>query len=779
MKEKYNLSEELELADHLYTGDPSIEGKCILTFPQYSNSMRSIMFASHLNQFKNQIKPDFPGFFTGAENLVGKYSSGYKRSDNAVVYRKIVKFDGLVDNPTVYKLFVYNKKKKRYEVFDRKECEDLIEVFGFRYNNEVIDSLEEGDEIEQDSILYSSTSYDKFGNYAYGRDVPTMFSLDPFTSEDAAVISDELQKETQFVETNTATIMLNNNDFPLNLYGDEYEYKSFPNIGENSNGILIGVRKKDNKQQLYDFKSDMLQKVITEDTKYYLSGRVVDIDIFMNNEEFKDNSLYHQIYEYWVYQNQYYREIKQTCESIFRSGEKYSSDIDYLYKRACEMLDLKKRWKEKDTAFSNVEIHIQVEKVAGLEDGQKVSGRSGNKSVIAKVRPVAEMPYYIDSNGEKHHVHLIYNLLAFVNRTIAAPLFEHFTNFIGRRVGEYMRSLKTREEKENIMFDVLRIFNAEQCEHLERQYSRCSEKEKDDWISYCENVKIHFHQPSMTESEPIFYRLSKIYDKYANILQPDDIYIHKFGRDIKCIMPGYISNMYVILLKQTAKKGFSVRGIGAINSKGIPERNYKSKSFKDLHSSTAVRFGESENLTFAIGMLPEEVALVHAYYRTSIKARKDIGRAILKNESVIDIDKTYDSRVAQFFDILLMHLGFEMKFIDSDSEIVELDKNTVREYVLDNGKTLLCTEYDKFMIDRRNEIAREILEEYGILNRDILNDMIDEEIEERKYIIGGWDGNMDFMRNCIEIDPKFYAKTTEAEITHDIDLMDVEVDLDD
>jgi len=378
MKEKYNLREELLKRDEEFRSggktDHSIEGKGMLTFPQYINSMRSVMFASHLNQFKNQLNPNFPQFFTGGENVVGNNSDGYKKMDESVVFRKVVKYEGLVENPTVYSLFIYNKTKHRYEVLTRKPDEDLVEVFGYRYNNDVIDSFEEGDEIAEGTVAYKSTSYDENMNYSYGRDVVTMYSLDPFTSEDAAIVSEELANTMKSTETEYNIATLNDNDYPINLYGDETNYKAFPDVGEFSSGILLATRRKFNNQVLFDFKSDMLNHVTDTDTKYYLNGRVVDIDIYCNNENLLDNSFYHQIYTYWRYQNEYYEEIKNTCEEIFDTGEKYSDDIDYLYKRACEMLDLKKKWKEKDKAFSNVQIHILVEREVNLTVGQKVSG---------------------------------------------------------------------------------------------------------------------------------------------------------------------------------------------------------------------------------------------------------------------------------------------------------------------------------------------------------------------------------------------------------------------
>lgn len=374
MKEKYNLKDALLTCDKVLKGDKSIEGKGMLTFPGYINSMRSIMFASHLNQLKTQLYPTFPLLFTGGENIVGKYSDGYKKLDECYVYRKIVKYEGLVDEPTVYTLFIYNKTKKRYEVLRRKPDEDLTEVFGYRYNNDVIDTFEEGDDIDEGTIAYRSTSYDENMNYAYGRDVVTMFSLEPFTSEDAAIVSDELAESMKAIETEYNIAILNENDFPLNLYGDDLEYKTFPDVGEYSEGMLMAVRRKFNNQILFDFKSDMLDHATDTDTKYYLNGKVVDIDIYLNSEDFQDNSFYHQIYNYWCYQTAYYKDIKKTCEEIFDSGEDFSEELDYVYKRACEMLNDTRKWKDKDSAFSNVRVDILVEREIGLTVGQKISG---------------------------------------------------------------------------------------------------------------------------------------------------------------------------------------------------------------------------------------------------------------------------------------------------------------------------------------------------------------------------------------------------------------------
>ena len=154
---KYNLKDELLSANERLQGSLSLMGMTMLTQPAYNNSMRSVMFTSHLKQFVDLLEPDFPGFFTNGENVVGKYSTGYRKVKNdTTVFKKICKYDDILETPMVYTLFVYDEKKERYDVWERKDAENLTEVFGYNYNNEVIDSYQEGDTIEKNTVVYKS-----------------------------------------------------------------------------------------------------------------------------------------------------------------------------------------------------------------------------------------------------------------------------------------------------------------------------------------------------------------------------------------------------------------------------------------------------------------------------------------------------------------------------------------------------------------------------------------------------------------------------------------------
>ena len=737
--QKYSLIEKLREADNQLQGSPSLLGMSMLTYPNYINSMRSTMFTSHLKQFLNLLQPDFPLVFTNNENLVGKYSYGYKRAKHKLtVFRKIVKFEELVDTPRIYKLFTFDEEEQKYDVITRTVCEDLTENFGFEYNNGVIDGFQEGDIIEKDTVLYRSTSYDEDMNYSYGRNVMVMYTLDPYTSEDAAIASESMAKDFTSIETETMKIGLNNNDFLINLYGSKKEYKPLPDIGEMVSDRLAVVRRQYNNQLLFDFKDSSLREIHEGDDIYYIDKNVeiVDYTIYDNNDEEVDNPFYDQINKYLHAQQDYYQEIKETCEEIFDSGLAYTREIDYLYKRSKEMLDKSKKWKE-DNVFGNMVIEITIKRNVPLAKGCKITGRYGNKSVISKILKDEEMPYTKDGR----RVDLMINLLAIINRTTAFLLYEMFINNASYKIREKMRSLSFSEQ-EAMLFEYIGVLNEGQAQEMYEFYCKLPKKKRESYVLDAIENGIYIHQLPMWETKPIFYRCQALLQKYP-FLCSDTIYIKKWGREYKVLTPQMIGEMYIMKLKQSDRRGFSARSTGALDTRSLPTRSFKSRSHLERISTTCVRFGEFESLNFSIGMPSIDIALFHALYRTSIKGRKDIVRGMFEEEGVVQlIDPFYTSRVAEQFQVILKGLGIGLDFIDDDDAVRAYDDTVISQHDID-GQSYLCTEYQALLLERAVEIRNEILQKNPILTESMLQEMIEKEMKSKKYINGPLNEELD------------------------------------
>lgn len=381
--QRYNLVQKLEEADEKLMGSPSLLGMTMLTYPAYINAMRGTMFTAHVKQYLNLKEGIFPKVFTNTENLVGKHSNGYKSAKHDLkVIDKVVKFEGIIDDPQIYKLFVFDETTKTYDVIERKPCESLAENFGFDIVNDVIDSYKKGDTIPKDQVYMKSTSYDDDMNFSYGRNVTVAYTLDPFTSEDAAVASETFCRDFTSIETDDITINLNGNDYMLNLYGDKEKYKVFPDVGESASDILCASRRQFNNQLLYDFKESSLREIHEGDNVYYIDKdeEIVDITIYNNVEDIKETSFNKQILKYLKGQNKYYRKIRDICEEIIDKCEsskgelKYSNDLDYLYSRAKLFLDSKKKWVDADQFSGDMQVIITVKRDAPITKGCKVTG---------------------------------------------------------------------------------------------------------------------------------------------------------------------------------------------------------------------------------------------------------------------------------------------------------------------------------------------------------------------------------------------------------------------
>lgn len=758
-RNKYNLKQELLKANARIMGEEdgvdrrlSLLGISALSKPDYNNSMRTNMFTSHSRQYITLTNPHFPKVYFGAENTVGKHSSGYKKNEgDKIVFRKVVKYEELIQKsefglePYFYELFLYDPVKDEYSVVHRKPNEDLTELFGYDHNNEVIDNYSEGDEIEDGTILYRSTSYDENMNYRFGKNVRIMYTLDPITYEDAGGLSDEFADSFTGPEIEVIEIGLNDNDYLLNMFGEDIDhYQSLPRLGQTVHGILAASRRQFNNQMIYDFRNKNLSRIIEGDSVYFDHGTVLDYTIYCNNPDMPDNTFNRDIKRYLKHQKKYWKEILAVCKEIRKSGSKYTRDIDYLYKRAKEMLDDENsKWKEGDSEFSNVLIKVMVERHPGTQPGQKFSPRYGNKSVVSKIIPKAQMPYYYDENGVKQHADMIINLLAIINRTTAYPLYELALTFIEDKCARYMRSLNTRAEQEEVFFSLLEDFDIDYARETRDIYNPLSESDKDDYMHHVvygdENYSngIFLRDIPFMETIPIFYRILNIYKKHKDTwLKADRVYIEKWGREIPILNVYRIAEMYVMKLKQTSTKGFSARSMGAINSKGLPERSYKSRSHLEKNSSTPIRFGEYEMLNFSIGQETDDHALFHALYRTSIKGRRDIARiAMDPNLSEADISDTYDSRTAEIFNVILTSLSLGLDFIDEDTIMRDYDTNQLAHHDV-NGVSYLCTEFTAMMLERIASIESEILKETTIMDRNEVYDAVRERLLSASYLMG-------------------------------------------
>ena len=360
----------------------SMAGPSLLTYPEKVDSNRLLMFNSHMNQRVVLNETESPRVFGNYENIVGEYSSfNHKAKSEMELLNVIYKFPKMKDSLDFQKayFFVYDKDKEMYDVIERKDVEDLTEKYGFQYDNSGINNYKVGDTIHKGDTLSKSTSYDEYGNYGFGKNVKAMYLVDLDTLEDAIVVSESLAKSMKSTEVEKVKVPINDNDFLLNLYGDNDNYKAFPDIGEFTNDKILCVKRRIiNSQILFDLKSGNTKKQLGSDVAKYVSGQVVDIDIYCNKplDEIPHTIFNAQLIDYIEMTNAFYTEIKEYTQQLIDTGVPCSQKIKYLQKRATGLTDPDYIIKDEgNNEFSNIIIYFTVKREVGLDKGQKLTGR--------------------------------------------------------------------------------------------------------------------------------------------------------------------------------------------------------------------------------------------------------------------------------------------------------------------------------------------------------------------------------------------------------------------
>ena len=380
-----NVPEQISERDKEVHDSASLGATTLLTFPTYNSSARMIMFSNHLTQRVTLNTTQFPKVFTNWENILGALGSyNVDAEHNYKVIYVIPKFPNIITaNKTQTVLFiVQNLDDGEYDILERHDVENMTEKYGFQYDNSGIDSYHEGDIIEKGAHLTRPTSFDKFDNYGFGRNIKFMYGINQDTTEDAIMISESLASAAgslESTEVEEVKISLNDDEFLGNYYGNDDEYKSFPNIGESVKNKILCVKKRIvNSQILYDLKSSNCKKILADDTPYYIDGIVTDVEIYFNKpyEELNRASFNYQVNEYIDMIHEFYEKIKDITDELIDSGATCSQNILSWNNRVNEMLNPDIKLKDDvGSAFSNIVMYFTIKRSVGLSVGQKLTGK--------------------------------------------------------------------------------------------------------------------------------------------------------------------------------------------------------------------------------------------------------------------------------------------------------------------------------------------------------------------------------------------------------------------
>lgn len=704
--------------------DEKYEGKTyqmaantLMTWPSDIDASRLYMNTAETKQSLTLLDPDVPRISTGWENVLGRLNkarSYFQLDGSWEVVDIIRKFK----NGEIYTIVVYNEDTDTYDMIEKQVAESLNEKFGFLYNADRMDELQVGDVIT-DEILYKSTAYDDHMNYRYGKNAKVYYSTSTNTLEDAVQIRQGWAESVKSVEVDTITASVNTNHIPLNIYGDDDNYKVCPDFGEPIKGSMVFALRMINKEHiLIDFQNSELRKVRNTDTDYYVSeassSYVYDINIYYNNSDpFPDNVFFRQLKGYYDEICEYADRMTTWASKIKKSGSHYTDNIPFFKDKYQHFNDPEYQFcgKEKNRPFGNMIVEFKVKSIIGLVPGSKVAGRYGDKGVIAKVAgdpsirdmvtgtldsildmmgreindeeraelasniqiiPDAQMPY-----TDKFPVDIILNSSGAIRRLNPGQICEVDLAFCAEAVREKITTLETMEEKEDMIFEFLGLLNEAECNFFYEMYknfdTECNIKghrvllvDQEEKEAFIRNVEEHgFYIRKEHDSGIRYETIKKIYEHF-DFIKPLPLYIDIFGtKKRRIIKDGIVADKYMMVLKHNNNKNFSARSTFRVNRANIPVKDTTKRDNRSQYSKSPVRIGEAYNLMSSIsGAL---LAEYNIFMRSSTLGRKSLKRLLDTEGNPLEIKRmkvkdNYINTNADIFNARFKAIGLQLEF---------------------------------------------------------------------------------------------------------------------
>lgn len=672
----------------------------MMPFNAANSGSRKLMNAVHVTHILEPFNPEAPYIMTGRENKFAQFSSAFQKAktDYQIIAR-IDKFSFDVKDKygLHYWLILYSPQKDMYEVMERKSYEYVSESYGYLYNNDFIDTLTPGSWIAQNEVIKQSTSYDDAGNRADGHNLLTMYLSDEDTREDAIKISDEVIDLFTSPEIKPVSFMINDNDIPLNLYGDREFYQSFPNIGEEVNGsILCAMRKEKKDQAIYSQSVGRLQEIMMSDEKFIAEGEVIDINIYCNDPTILERSHYNaQLKFYYEESIRVAREIVNIVKPLIETNKRLSPELQKLYAIQRSILDGKKFVNERGKVFTNTMIEIMVMKRNKVREGDKFANRYGGKGCTSTIVPKEEMPILPDGR----RVQMVLNTSGVPNRENAGQVFEVSVNMRSNQLIHFLREHKTMDVKSKfeMILDFLEIVAPKMYDAyktlLDSITPNCnfdddSEDYNNKYMNAVSDARLEQLMDDILKSECLNICVEPITET-MDLFKIDELNRRfPFMKQIKPLMPMYDSNNeirfvesrkemtvgfeYIYRMKQYASEKFSATSLASTNIKNLPTRNSFKKTFKTLHASTPICMGTMETFDL-LHIGPEYVICNLLLNSLSPHGRRLAEELLTGNPYDIDLklDKDCANRAVEILNAYLMTMGLELKFVKKKKEIAE------------------------------------------------------------------------------------------------------------
>jgi len=386
----------------------------LIPFLEHDDADRALMGANYQRQAVPLLIPQAPIVRTGLEGKVAESSQTVVVANAAGIVEKVDakeivvrRLDGGQD---VYPLYNFQRSNAGTCIHQRP-------------------IVEKGDRVRKGQVLADSLSTDE-GELALGANLLIAYMpWEGYNYEDAIVISERIVKEDVLTSIHIEEYDVSTRNTSL---GPEEITRDIPGVGEeglkdlDENGIIrIGATVGPH-DILVGKIAPKAQRELTPEEKLMIA-------IFGKKaEDVKDASLRMPHGERGtVVDVKVFSRFKYFCP---RCGKQYTfSREPHSEKLSCEVCGAEVVKEEEDTLPQGVNamVKVYVAQIRPIMVGDKLSGRHGNKGVIAKILPVEDMPHLPDGTP----VDILLNPLGVPSRMNVGQLYELHLGWVGKNEG--------------------------------------------------------------------------------------------------------------------------------------------------------------------------------------------------------------------------------------------------------------------------------------------------------------------------------------------------------
>jgi DNA-directed RNA polymerase beta subunit len=662
-----NFSQQIEESTKNLTSLEQMSGKGLMQpFNGTNAGARKLMHNVHRDHVFPLMHGEKAIIETGYEIRFGDCSSSITRSDaEYAVVAKISKFSFAPNHH--YWIIIQNIETGELDVVERISYHYITESYGYLYNNEYLDSLNIGDRIHNGDIVQKSLAFDEYNNRQDGINFNVAYLALDDNMEDSIVFREAAAEKFVSPLIKPVEIMINDNDIPLNIYGDDNVYKIIPDIGEEvKDANLIALRKEKKDESYFTQSVNRLRDIMISDDKKQVHGRVIDVNIYCNNPEILDSHYYAQLKMYYNEKNRCNKEIVQTLLPYASSNIKMTYDLQKLFANAKRIMNhdpyIDKR------PFSNIILEIDVLEEKDYGPGDKGANRYGGKGVCSCVWPDSKMPRFKNARGEWEYVDVIFNSSTMVNRENVGQCFELELTHIGSSIiGKIIADKLNLDQAYNMILTYVNIVSPEQGEYMKERCSKMSYEELSFFIeSIISSRAIHISKKPLTDPMTID-KLDLLYKTFPWVEQ-NKVEVPIVGSDgttryVPARRRIVIGKQYMFRLKQFAEEKFSATSLSATNIRNENTKSRVKKDYRELYPNTPIRFGNMETNNMAhIGIEPLIANMM--IHSLSPQGRRLVEQMYTGDPFHVDIKLNSDSknRSAEIVNTYLKAIGRRLKF---------------------------------------------------------------------------------------------------------------------